>query len=117
MSWRDELIATEGLFAAHGYGRPRMWLTEFGWPGSRTAGGPYHLTYSEQAADLRAAYGLLRSDRALSFVQAAFWFNLRDYARGYQNPDPEFFGHYGLLENGFARKPAAAVFRSLARGG
>ena len=47
-------------------------------------------------------------------MQAAFWFNLRDYAPGYQNPDPEFFGHYGLLGNDFASKPAANVFRSLA---
>jgi hypothetical protein len=50
------------------------------------------------------------------FVQAAFWFNLRDYAPGYQNPDPEFFGHYGLLENDFVRKPAARAFRRLAAG-
>jgi hypothetical protein len=83
--------------------------------GRGRAGGAYHLAYSEQAADLRAAYGLLRSDVALSFVQAAFWFNLRDYAPRYQNPDPEFFGHYGLLENGFAHKPAADAFRRLAR--
>jgi polysaccharide biosynthesis protein PslG len=116
LDWRGELRATEALFAAHGYGQPRMWLTEFGWPGSRRAAGAYHLTYAQQAADLRAAYALLRSDPALRFIQAAFWFNLRDYAPGYQNPDPEFFGHYGLLENGFARKPAASAFHRLATG-
>jgi hypothetical protein len=114
LDWRGQLIATEDLFAAHGYGRPRMWLTEFGWPGSRRAAGAYHLDFAQQAADLRAAYTLLRGDAALRFVQAAFWFNLRDYAPGYQNPDPEFFGHYGLLGNDFASKPAANVFRSLA---
>ena len=114
LDWRGQLIATEDLFAAHGYGRPRMWLTEFGWPGSRRAAGAYHLDFAQQAADLRAAYTLLRGDAALRFVQAAFWFNLRDYAPGYQNPDPEFFGHYGLLGNDFAPKPAANVFRRLA---
>jgi hypothetical protein len=116
LDWRGELLATEGLFAAHGYGRPGMWLTEFGWPGSRRASGAYHLDFAQQAADLQAAYALLRTDPALRFVQAAFWFNLRDYAPGYQNPDPEFFGHYGLLENAFARKPAASAFRRLAAG-
>ena len=116
LDWKGELTAAEDRFAARGYGRPRMWLTEFGWPGSRRASGAYHLDYAQQAADLRAAYRLLRSEPALRFVQAAFWFNLRDYAPGYQNPDPEFFGHYGLLENGFARKPAATAFRQLARG-
>jgi hypothetical protein len=116
LDWAGQLGATEDLFTAHGYGRPRMWLTEFGWPGSRRASDAYHLDYARQAADLRSAYGHLRSDPRLRFVQAAFWFNLRDYAPGYQNPDPEFFGHYGLLENAFARKPAAAAFRGLARG-
>jgi len=116
LDWKGELTATEALFAAHGYGRPRLWLTEFGWPGSRRAAGAYHLDYAQQAADLRAAYALLRSDPELRFVQAAFWFNLRDYAPGYQNPDPEFFGHYGLLQNAFARKPAATAFRRLAVG-
>lgn len=116
LDWRGELIATEALFGAHGYGRPRMWLTEFGWPGSRRAAGAYHLDFAQQAVDLRAAYALLRTDAALRFVQAAFWFNLRDYAPGYQNPDPEFFGHYGLLGNDFVRKPAASAFRRLAAG-
>jgi hypothetical protein len=115
MTWKEELQATEDAYSARGYGRPRLWLTEFGWPGSRSGGGPYHLTYAQQAQSLKRAYALLQHDPELRFVQAAFWFNLRDYAPGFQNPDPEFFGHYGLLENGFARKPAASLFARLAR--
>jgi hypothetical protein len=50
-------------------------------------------------------------------VQAAFWFNQRDYQPGDRNPDPAFFAHYGLLFNNFAAKPAAAVFTRFAAGG
>jgi hypothetical protein len=117
LTWKGELLATERLFSAQGYGRPRMWLTELGWPGSRHGNSPYHLSYDQQASYLRAAYALLLHDRELGFVQAAFWFNLRDYDPSLPNPDPEFFGHYGLIENGFREKPAAAAFRTLARGG
>ena len=113
MSWPQELAAYEQEFTNHGYGAMPLWLTEFGWPGNAHATDNYHPSFSAQASDLAQAYAdLLR----LPFVKAAFWFNLRDYAPGYQNPDPEFFGHYGLLENGFARKPAAGAFRRLAAG-
>jgi hypothetical protein len=48
-------------------------------------------------------------------VQAAFWFNLRDYQPSYVSPDPALFYHYGLLQYGFTRKPAASVFTKFAR--
>jgi hypothetical protein len=47
-------------------------------------------------------------------LQAAFWFNLRDYQPRYVSPDPAFFYHYGLLQYGFTRKPAASVFTQFA---
>ena len=50
----------------------------------------------------------------LPFVQAAFWFNLRDDQPGLASPDPTFFYHYGLLDYGFGQKPAAAAFQQLA---
>ena len=90
-----------------------MWLTEFGWPGNRTAAGDYYPSLSAQATDVAQAYAALENP-ALSFVQAAFWFNQRDYETGAANPDPGFFAHYGLLFNDFGRKPAAAVFERLA---
>ena len=65
---------------------------------------------------MAAAYRALESP-ALSFVQAAFWFNQRDYESGAANPDPGFFAHYGLLFDDFTPKPAAAVFERFARGG
>lgn len=112
MSWSQELSAYEQEFSDAGYGRMPLWLTEFGWPGNPRAEGPYYPSYSTQADELSDAYDdLLR----LPFVQAAFWFNLRDYQPGDRNPDPGFFAHYGLLEYHFALKPAARMFEQLAR--
>jgi hypothetical protein len=112
MSWPQELSAYEQEFTNAGYGRMPLWLTEFGWPGNPQAGGPYYPSYAAQAADLAEAY---RDLLGLPFVQAAFWFNLRDYQPNLHNPDPTFFAHYGLLQDHFAMKPAGRVFQQLAR--
>jgi hypothetical protein len=112
-TWTQQLQAYEQEFTAHGYGTPRMWLTEFGWPGNAHASGDYFPSLAAQATDVAQAYQALESP-ALSFVQAAFWFNERDYQTGVANPDPGFFAHYGLLYDNFAPKPAAAVFERLA---
>jgi hypothetical protein len=112
-TWSQQLEAYEQEFTAHGYGQPRMWLTEFGWPGNAQPSGTYYPSLAAQATDVAQAYAALESP-ALSFVQAAFWFNQRDYQAGTQNPDPAFFAHYGLLFNDFTPKPATAVFERLA---
>ncbi len=111
MTWPQELSAYEQEFVNHGYGRVALWLTEFGWPGNPRHTDSYHPDFAAQAHDLRQAYTALLT---LPFVQAAFWFNLRDYEPGLRNPDPEFFAHYGLLRYNFAPKPAAAAFSRLA---
>jgi hypothetical protein len=111
MNWPEELSAYEQEFANHGYGQVPMWLTEFGWPGNSQAAGAYYPAQATQTLYLTEAYAdLLR----LPFVQAALWFNLRDYQPGYASPDPAFFYHYGLIQYGFVPKPAAAVFQALA---
>jgi hypothetical protein len=115
-TWTQQLEAYEQEFAAHGYGRPRVWLTEFGWPGNTQPSTSYYPGLAAQATDIGQAYRALESP-SLSFVQAAFWFNQRDYQQGAANPDPGFFGHYGLLFNDFRPKPAAAVFQHFAGGG
>jgi hypothetical protein len=115
-TWTQQLEAYEQEFAAHGYGAPPIWLTEFGWPGNAHEAGGYFPSLGAQARDVAQAYQALESP-ALSFVQAAFWFNQRDYEPGTPNPDPAFFAHYGLLFNDFAPKPAAAVFEQYARAG
>jgi hypothetical protein len=112
-SWTAQLEAYEQEFTAHGYGEPRIWLTEFGWPGNVTPNGGYYPSLQAQATDVAEAYKALESP-ALSFVQAAFWFNQRDYEPGTPNPDPAFFAHYGLLFNDFTPKPAAAAFERYA---
>jgi hypothetical protein len=113
-TWAQQLLAYEQEFTAHGYGRPALWLTEFGWPGNTQSGGDYYPSLALQATDVAQAYTALESP-ALSFVQAAFWFNQRDYQAGISDPDPAFFAHYGLLFNDFLPKPAAAVFERFAR--
>jgi hypothetical protein len=115
-TWTEQLEAYEQEFTAHGYGEPRVWLTEFGWPGNAEASTDYFPSLATQASDVAEAYQALESP-ALSFVQAAFWFNQRDYEPGAANPDPAFFAHYGLLFYNFKPKPAAAVFERYAGAG
>ena len=118
--WVGELTAYEQEFTRHGYGRPRMWLTEFGWPGNNkltNPGDPYFPDEQAQADNLARAYRLMLTDSRLNFIQSAFWFNLRDYEQGVPNPDPAFFGYYGLLHNDFSAKPSGQYFEYFAKGG
>jgi hypothetical protein len=111
MTWAQELTAYEQEFENHGYGQMPMWLTEFGWPGNPQQVGNYYPSDAAQSLYLTEAYAdLLR----LPFVQAALWFNLRDYQPGYVSPDPAFFYHYGLVQYGFGLKAAATAFQALA---
>jgi hypothetical protein len=112
LTWPQELAAYDQLFADHGYGEEPLWLTEFGWPGNPQARGGYFPDYAAQAADLGEAYLDLL---ALPFVQAAMWFNIRDYDPALASGDPGFFYHYGLLNFNFSGKPAASVFSALAK--
>jgi hypothetical protein len=114
-TWVQELTAYEDAFTAHGYGQPALWLTEFGWPGANGPDGCQGGATSEQdqATFLREAYADIEQ---LSFIKAAFWFNLRDYQPGAANPDPPCFGHYGLETTRFALKPAGRAFKAVAAG-
>jgi hypothetical protein len=112
LTWPEELAAYEGEFQNHGYGQVPLWLTEFGWPGNANSNGDYFPGEATQASYLQSAY---RDLLGLPFVQAALWFNLRDYRPGMSTPDPAFFYHYGLLDYGYGRKPAAADFSAVAR--
>jgi hypothetical protein len=110
MTWSGELSAYEQEFANHGYGQMPLWLTEFGWPGNASPTTALYPSFDTQATYLSQAYSdLLR----LPFVQAAFWFNLRDYQPGYVSPDPAFFYHFGLFQYGYAPKPALMAFEQL----
>jgi hypothetical protein len=107
MSWTQELEAYEQVFENHGYGQMPLWLTEFGWPGNASPTTALYPSFDTQAQYLSDAYtDLLR----LPFIQAAFVFNLEDYQPGLSSPDPAFFYHYGLLQYGFAPKPAANTY-------
>ena len=112
LTWPQELRAYEQEFSDHGYGQPPLWLTEFGWPGAAQADPP---TVPDQGAQARYLDEAYRDLLGLPFVQGAMWFNLRDYEPGLSTPDPPFFYHYGLLDYGYAQKPAAAAFQALAR--
>jgi hypothetical protein len=112
MTWPQELEAYEQVFENHGYGETPLWLTEFGWPGTATPTTALYPSFATQAEYLSEAYtDLLR----LPFVQAAFVFNLEDYTPGLVSPDPAFFYHYGLLQYGFAPKPAANTYEQFVR--
>jgi hypothetical protein len=111
LTWPDELTAYDQLFADHGYGSEPLWLTEFGWPGNAQASGDYYPSDQSQATYLSEAYADLLN---LPFLQAAMWFNVRDYQPGLASGDPAYFYHYGLLNYAFSQKPAGADFKSLA---
>jgi hypothetical protein len=112
MTWAGELRAYEQEFKDHGYGTPPLWLTEFGWPGNSIPDGNYYPSTAVQARDLKEAYAVLFH---LHFVQAAFWFNVRNYQPGIKTGEPKWFYHYGLLEYNFTRKPAGAAYAALAK--
>ena len=107
MTWRQELLAYEQEFENHGYGQMPLWLTEFGWPGIANPSTALYPSFATQAQYLSEAYRVILG---LPFVQAAFVFGLEDYQPGIVSPDPAFFHNYGLLQYGFAPKPAAGVF-------
>ncbi len=111
MSWPDELAAYEQLFENNGYGQQPLWLTEFGWPGNAVADGAYFPDELTQSLYLTEAYTDLLQ---LPFVQAAFWFNVRDYQQNLSSPDPSFFYHYGIFNYDLSPKPAALAFKVLA---
>lgn len=132
--WPQQLEAYEQEFTNHGYGTPDVWLTEFGWPGDTNyqsdeksecanSADPncpqYYQSPALQSRDLEDAYQDLLTTPALSFVKAAFWFNMRDYNPQIESPDPDFYYHYGLLPysyytDGQQLKPAGSEWRSLA---
>ena len=100
---RRSCEAYEQEFTAHGYGTPRDVADRVRLAGQHdSAASDYFPSLQAQATDVAQAYQALESP-ALSFVQAAFWFNQRDYQPGMANPDPAFFAHYGLLFNNFAQ--------------
>jgi hypothetical protein len=114
MTWPQELSAYEQEFFNHYAIRPAMWVTQFGWPGSKTV--PPHQpaddypSFAAQKKDLQEAYQDLLH---MSFVQAAFWYALRDYQPGAVSSAPQFFAHYGLLQYNSTPKPAGNEFKSL----
>jgi hypothetical protein len=129
MTWPQELSAYEQEFLNHGYGAngvERLWLTEFGWTGSSSVPSgqdpSYYPTYAQQKQDLTEAYNDLLG---LPFVQGALWFNLRDYDPNYPkcgagvsgpcDPDPQYFGYFGLLKYDATAKPAGSAFTALAK--
>ncbi|HZU60355.1 MAG TPA: hypothetical protein VE983_05285 [Solirubrobacteraceae bacterium] len=116
MTWPQELSAYEQEFMNHYATQLPMWVTQFGWPGSKTVppGQPAddYPSYAQQKQDLTEAYGDLLH---LGSVQAAFWYNLRDYQPGVPSSAPPFFAHYGLLQYNSTPKPAGNKFKSLSR--
>lgn len=111
MTWPEELQAYEQIFEQNGYGQQPLWLTEFGWPGNAVDDGDYFPSDLMQSLYLTEAYTDLLQ---MPFVQAAFWFNIRDYEPNTLSPDPSFFYHYGVLNYDLSVKPAALAFKALA---
>jgi hypothetical protein len=86
------------------YGKKRLWITEYGYqtkPPDRFFG----VTYAQQAAYLRQAFGLARKHPRIDMM---LWFLLRDQVdlAGWQS---------GLMTLGGKKKPAFTAFQRLPR--
>jgi hypothetical protein len=116
MTWKQELSAYEQEFFTHYALALPLWLTQFGWPGSKSV--PPHQppddfpTYTAQKKDLGEAYKALLH---MGFVQGAFWYDLRDYQPGAASSAPPFYAYYGLLQYNATPKPAGNEFKRLAQ--
>ncbi|MBI2837037.1 MAG: hypothetical protein HYX75_01880 [Acidobacteria bacterium] len=111
LTMKQELIRYEQLFGAAGYGSPRLELT-YGW-GTRDGiveDNGQLVTPEEQAADLEAAFSLIRDDPELSFVETQVYFLSHDSAP----TDDDFWSSFGLIDRQWAEKPAADVYRRFA---
>jgi hypothetical protein len=86
------------------WGRRRIWITEYGYQ-TRPPDRAFGVTYKKQAAYLRQAYGIARTNPRIDMM---LWFLLRDERRlgGWQS---------GLMTVGGKRKPAFNAFRFLPR--
>jgi hypothetical protein len=93
---------------ARGDDKP-IWFTEFGWGTSSQECGVSEAT---QADYLTKAFKLAAQD---SYVQVAFWYNLRNNYWMHDADDVE--SQYGLLRTDFSRKPSYDAFKACATGG
>jgi hypothetical protein len=93
---------------ARGDDKP-IWFTEFGWGTSSQECGVDEAT---QADYLTKAFKLAAQD---SYVQVAFWYNLRNNYWMHDADDVE--SQYGLLRSDFSRKASYSAFKTCATGG
>jgi polysaccharide biosynthesis protein PslG len=102
----------EVLEANHDAGKG-LWITEMGWSSQpqRIAHDGFAKGLSGQAAQLKGAFGLLRSQQRKWHVQQVYWFSVDD-----QVGSCNFCDGSGLFGAGFTPKPAWRAFVRFAGG-
>lgn len=89
-----------------------LWVTELGWSSQRPrAGNSFAKGQSGQAAQLKGAFGLLRSKQRKWHVERVYWFSVDDLP-GSCN----FCDGSGLFSKGFKPKPSWRAFVRFAGG-
>jgi hypothetical protein len=80
-----------------------LWITEFGAPTS--LGGGWHVTESEQAAQIKRYFSVLDG---LPYVQGATLYSLRDTSTDLN----DFISNFGVMHYDFSPKPAWAALKT-----
>ncbi len=100
------------VLSAHRDGSKGLWLTEVGWSSQRPSrGNSFAKGRGGQAAQLRGAFRLLRTNQRTWRVQRLYWFSVDD-----QVGTCNFCDGSGLFSAGFVPKPSWFAFTRFAGG-
>ncbi len=106
-TFEEDLLQLQRLLGSHDRAGTHVWITEVAW----TAGiKDAQVTEDEQAEYLAQTYSAALSTPALSFVDAVFWYELRDPASDTGVPG---YGS-GIVHFDGTEKPAYGAYRALA---
>ncbi|HZO89573.1 MAG TPA: sugar-binding protein [Chthonomonadaceae bacterium] len=105
----DWIDACRQVLLAHGDGRKKFWLTEWGW--STYPGEPGGIVEGQQARLLRASFAGMRER---PFIEQASYHTLNDWRT--QESDPLSLVSMGLCTRDLTPKPSYAAFQAEARG-
>ncbi|HZP82803.1 MAG TPA: hypothetical protein VFB21_14280, partial [Chthonomonadaceae bacterium] len=105
----DWIDACRQVLVAHGDGRKKLWLTEWGW--NTYPGEPGGIVEGQQAKLVRASFAGMRER---NFIDQASLHTLNDWRA--QEDDPLSLRSTGLCARDLTPKPAYYAFQSEARG-
>ncbi len=107
-----EIEALRSVLKANHDANKGLWITEIGWSSEEPSpGDKFAVGVNGQAAELKGAFSLLRSEQRKWRIEQVYWFSVDDQA-GSCN----FCGGSGLFGAGFMAKPAWRAYVKFAGG-